>query len=293
MSAQRKSSTRTAGRAAPVAATARPFLVGALLALATPAGASGQSVWNDPLSPPGAWLEMHRPVLAEELVGGDGLTAASSAWFLGGRFRISPALRLVAEVPFAHGEPGSAPIFGSGTSSIGNPYVGLEIARDGALVWYELGARLPLAPEDNFGGVVGLLADPVDRMEAFGNDLVPVSVMVNYAAATPEGFVVRFRGGGVTWFPIGGGDVEQLLGYGGQAGYRNGSFRLLGGISGRALLTEDGGDFAERTLHHAGVTVGFPLGPVEPGFHVGVPLDDDLRDLYDVTWGISLALQGR
>lgn len=198
MSTQRKSSSRAAPRAAPVAATARSVLVGALLALAAPAVAPGQSVWNDPVDPPRAWLEMRRPVLAEELVGGDGLTAASSAWFLGGRFRIAPDVRLVAELPFAHGEPESVPIFGSGTTSVGNPYLGLEIARDGATVWYELGARLPLAPEDNFGGVVGLVADPVDRMEAFGNDLVPVSVMVNYAAATPEGFVVRLRGGGIT-----------------------------------------------------------------------------------------------
>ncbi len=292
MSTRMMSRTRRPKRAVPPSATARTAALAVVLALVGPAAASGQSIWYDPVDPPRAWLEVMRPTLDEQIVGADGLTTTSSAWFVGGRFHLSPGLRLVAEVPFAHGEPESAPLFGGGTTALGNPYVGLEHVGDGGPVWFEVGARLPLAPEDNFGGLVGLVADPVDRMEAFATDVLPITAAVNYQRGAGSGFQLRLRASTAGWIPTGGGDGDLLVGYGGQAGYRGGGLRIVGGISGRAVLTESDVSFGERTVHQAGATVALRMGGVEPGFHVRLPLDDDLRQLHDVTWGLSVAVPG-
>jgi hypothetical protein len=63
--------------------------------------------------------------------------------------------------------------------------------------------------------------------------------------------------------------------------------RLVGGLDGRAFLTEDG-SFSERTAHQllAGASYGF--GRFRPGLHVRTVLDEDWGDAVNVAFGVSL-----
>lgn len=69
---------------------------------------------------------------------------------------------------------------------------------------------------------------------------------------------------------------------------RRQSVEAGGGITGVAILTEDG-SFGERTYHQAGVTLNLLLGEVRPGINGRVPLDDEL-DFIDFTVGLHLTV---
>lgn len=62
------------------------------------------------------------------------------------------------------------------------------------------------------------------------------------------------------------------------------------GLTGRALLTGDGG-FAERTVHQVGGTVGYDFGSVRPMVELRVPLDEGLREVVPYTIGVGVVIR--
>jgi hypothetical protein len=236
------------------------------------------------------WLPRSEPAIAIEglkpFVEGGGLSFFSTAWYLSGRARVSGSLILVGEVPFAFASFDSD--FGPASESdaaIGNIYVGLEIGKQTSPVFFEVGARAPIAPENNLATAIGVLAD-LDRWEAFVPNLFPITGMVNYMNVSDTGLLLRFRGGPVLWIPTeSGGETELLAMLNALVGYQDpmDKFGVKGGLTSRIIVSE-GGSFGDRSSFQAGANGWFGLGRVRPGVLVLIPLEDTG---VDVTVGLN------
>ena len=261
--------------------------VNLMLAL-LPASLAAQSVWIDQHLDQGLALEALKPSFSE---GGD-VTFLTSVLYLSGRLRLSERVRVVAELPVSHF--GADDEFGDeGGTSLGNPYVGVEIAEAGASTFFEVGLRVPLASEEGGGLETGFLAD-YDRVEAFVPDWVSILLVPNYVYDSLSGFSVRLRLGPsllVATDKDEFSDRVELFGlYGAQLWYQAGQVRVGAGFTGRLIVTEEGLNFEERSVHHVGVALIGDLGTVRSGLHLKVPVDEELGDILDYVVGVSLSV---
>jgi hypothetical protein len=249
------------------------------------ASALAQPLWLDRSSDRVMSLEFVKPNFDDP----DAEVAFSTAvWFLSARVAATNAVTVVGEAPFSNFSPDA----GRGSSTIGNIYLGAEFHNRDAGVFAELGVRLPSVDDQElFAILLGGNTELVDRLEAFVDEALPVVVALNYWRSDAPGLVVRTRGGAAMWFPTGRRhDGEFFLLYGGQAGYSSDAFSVLAGITGRWLLTEDTEGIAEATFHHIGLAAGPRLGRVNPAFHMRIPMDEAVSDLFDFVWGVSVSV---
>jgi hypothetical protein len=260
------------------------LLLTGVIVLALCTSAVAQPLWVDRTDSPSVSLEFLRP----NLDGDADLAALSAVWTLSGRTRVNDVWSFVGAVPYSHFDIENA----QASTSIGNIYVGAEAHHPDADIFAEIGLRLPTAQEDEAGALAaGQLTDLVDRMEAFVSDAVPVTLAFNYRRQDEAGFISRVRAGMSLWAPVGDRDDEEaFLVYGGQVGYSPASVRVLAGVTGRWILTEDTDGIAEATFHQLGVTGGPSFGRFHPALHLRMPLDEDLLDVVDFVWGLSVTV---
>lgn len=271
----------------------------ALMAIAIGAAAplAAQSVWVERDRHPGVWMEVLRPELSQDVTDVLDVSFISSATFLSGRYALSPRLNVVGELPFAYGDLNGVEMDGH-RATLGNPYLGIEVLTSGPLS-FEAGIRAPLADEESFGTVIGLLTEFPTRSEAFLIDYVPVTASAIYDVRLDDRVTFRVRGGPSLWLNTGDPvdpeteepislDTELLATYGGQLWYQAPRWSVGGGLMGRGLLTEDG-SFNERTVHQLGLTGNVVLGKVVPGLQFRVPLDDG--DGVDFVTGLNIAVR--
>jgi hypothetical protein len=267
-------------------------------AMSFPISSPAQSIWLDRRHDKTITLEILKP----NFDGEDNTTLATSALFLSFRSPLSKKLHFVAELPFAHsgfeainrGESGSTSVDES-ESTLGNPYFGLEIAGQSSPVFAEIGIRVPFAAEDKLGAVVTGFFTDFDRFEAFLPDLVPITGMLNYYHKEASGLAIRLRGGSSLLInhnkEKNEDATEWFLGYSAQAGYESERVSVLGGVTGRANISEGDLDFGERSIHQLGFNASVGLGNVRPGVHFRLPLDDDLKNSLDFVLGFNLGIQ--
>lgn len=268
----------------------------ATIILLLPFSLTAQSIWVDRSHNKTIALEILKPNLAGDFY--DNTTFPTSAMFFSLRLPISNRLNFVSEFPLAHaGVDYSSDFFefDESETGIGNPYVGLEILNENSTFFTEIGVRAPLTPESNLGTTVGLFADFIDRSEAFWPDVLSVIAAQNYHHRAPSGFTMRLRGGPSFWIYTGDedtdADVELFLLYSAQAGYELHNVSLMGGLSGRMIVTESDLNIGERTLHQFGASASVDLGRVRPGVQFRLPLDEDFGDFLDSVFGVSLAIE--
>jgi hypothetical protein len=263
------------------------LLLTAVLVLATCASAVAQPLWVDRSHSPSVSLEFLKPTFDSDFVGDDDPTFFSAVWVLSGRTRVNDVWTFVGSVPYSNID-----VEGVESNSIGNIYIGTEVHHPDADIFAELGVRLPTAQEDEFGALItGQITDLVDRYEAFVGDALPVTIAFNYRHQAPAGFISRVRAGMSLWAPVGERDDEEaFLVYGGQIGYATANVRVLAGVTGRWILTEDTDGIAEATIHQLGLTAGPRFGRFHPALHFRIPLDEDLLDTVDFVWGLSVTL---
>jgi hypothetical protein len=249
--------------------------------------AAAQSILLPSTPEKGFALEATHPNFREAEV-----TAASTVLYLSGRYPVAPNVRLIADLPFAHGEPEGAlgEVVEGKATVIGNPKVGLEFAVLPALT-LEGSVRLPLttADEASTGDVVAMLSDP-QRLEAFAMDVVPVTAAATYERSVAGGLGLRARAGATQVFLTGDAADEDdvtLLDYGLFGTYGAGAARLGLGVSGRYHANGDEDD-PTRSLHFAGATADFQVAGVRPGVSVQLPLDSDYRDVIGPQVGVYL-----
>jgi len=264
-----------------------------------PVSLRAQSIWLDRSHDRSVGLEIFKPNFKN--INDATITTSNSGWvfFPSLRWPLSTKVHFVGELPFAFA---SAEVKSSrfninqsrSESVVGNPYLGVEIKGRNSPVFTEIGIRLPISSEKKFLATgTGILAD-IDRLEAFFPNTLSITGMLNYHHREVSGFALRFRGGPsllINTDSGSGDDTELFIGYSAQAGYESERFSLLGGLTGRANLTEEDADFSERSVHQLGFNASLGLGKVRPGLHFRLPLDEDLKDSLDFVLGFNLGIQ--
>lgn len=255
-----------------------------LVALLSTNTLTAQEMWLGQTGARTLGLELLRPDLR---YGATGLAAfATLRWPFGAYERV------VAEVGVAHieqpavalGSPGYYVPAASGTS-LGNPYLGVELGGPDAQWVGEVGVRFPVASNSSAALVAGLNSD-LERRDAFVGDAFSVSGYENLRLRFANGFSLRARVG--PGLVLGGrsifGDRGLWLGYAAQVGYDRGRLNLRAGISGRVK---------EAEMSQLVLSAAFPLGGVRPGLSLRVPLDQGFNAVGSVVLGLTLGFEFR
>ena len=249
-----------------------------ILVVASPL--SAQVPWTANVPQRGIALDFLRPKFQ-----GGGTSLTSFAAFLSGRFPLGDKAAVRFELPFARGSTD----FGGSSTTIGNPYVGIETGGATGL-GYELGLRGPLASESEFATQIGAFSD-ITRYEAFLPNSATISGRARYRYAGDNGFTFDAGGGPSLLFPTkGGGSAELILHHHMSAGYRGPQVWTSVGFGGWTFITEDLGGVAQRTINQVGLSAGFSSGQVRPALHIIAPLDDEYNSVVGVVIGFGVSV---
>jgi hypothetical protein len=208
-------------------------------------------------------------------------TTFSLGYFLSGHTTFSKGFKAILELPFAYADYLGA----ASNTTMGNPYLGVLYAK--RAFTFELGARAPLAGEDEYANLVGAVAD-LDRIEAFVPHLIPVQIGATFRSVEVNDFSFGLSATTAGWFTTDETSNELLAGYAADVRYAGSMVRAGARINGRAMLTESG-SFSDRTSHSAGVFADVGSGRVHPGVQFRLPLDKEQRD--DLRWVLGVNLQ--
>ena len=255
---------------------------------------SGQSNWLTKSKKTSVTLELIKP----NFDGDDDLTVATSVLFLSARGPVSENNRIVVELPIAH--VGFVKLNDLVEQTLlGNPYFGFEIGLYDSPTFFELGFRLPLAPDDKEDATsIGVLSD-FERLEAFVPDLLMFTGGVNYQHRNASNIVFRLRSGPSLWVFSSNEDEDNpedeiWLDYSVQVGYESDSFSVLGGLTGSYWVTQGDDDEIDKTVHQLGIAASLVQGKLRPGVHFRLPLnsgDDAILAELDFVFGLSLGVQ--
>ncbi|HXF49638.1 MAG TPA: hypothetical protein VNL73_09490 [Verrucomicrobiae bacterium] len=279
--------------------------LGFLLFLFLTPGAFPQSPWLDQTADRAIFLEIQKPNFTDEYLGGGFLTPplkttfSTATFFLSGRFRLGRLLTLKAELPFTNAGlkdytfidffGDTVSVEGYSENQLGNPQIGVEIAPPGSRFAADFAVRFPIVDDEHLLASEFAFFTDYDRFEAFFPDVMTFTAGANYRYTGPTGLLINLRAGPAFMVVTEGGGDAQLFGdYGAQVGFRSGRVTLLGGFTGRALITEGDLSFNERTIQQLGLSGSYAFGNFIPGLLFRVPMDDDLGDILDFVFGVSV-----
>lgn len=254
-------------------------------ALVAASAAGAQSPVADPGPGTAFWVQLQRPSLESDI--------SSLLLDAGGQLRLGSRSLLVLRVPVAHVAEDLPPGFSA--TLIGNPYIGLRQRTGNAD--FEVGARMPIVNDDGSTAapsLVGILAD-YDQFEAYVPDVLSLYLRLGMASAPASGSgpVTRIRIGPTVFVPRTddpSDETEVMADYSGYLGYRTARVEAGAAITGRFMVTVDGGSLGERTVHQ--LTLGGSLrgGRIRPHAFVRLPLDDDLKEELKSVIGVGLVV---
>ena len=260
----------------------RGALLFLLLGIARPS--HGQTLWTRPYQPNQIALEWVVPTFEDEPV-----ETLTSAAFLTATRSLTDNVELVGELPVAYyaADAGGGTIT---TSAVGNPYLGVGLSSTTTPFLFELGVRLPAAP-DNEASFAGTIAN-AGRGTAFRHDAVTVSALLNWRFAFSRRTSLRIQtGGAFSSYPDSSDATvsDVRLRYGVQL-WRMGNPILLGLTSTGRISFEQGDAFAANTRHSLAGSVMLDSDAVQPGLLVGIALDGDVRDVASFFVGVTLSM---
>lgn len=238
--------------------------------------AKAQTLFSRPYQPNQVAIETIVPD-ADDASGGTGtmfVTATAS---------LTENIELATELPVARNGAGS------GSSAVGNPYLGLGLSSTKVPFLLEVGTRLPTAP-NNAASSIGR-ASSFARTPAFDPNELGLSTLVNRRLRLGRRSSLRLRSG-LSYTsresgPTNDRSRDWIFHYEGQV-WREGD-RLITGLTftGRALLTSPG-----TANHHAGLSLMGNWNRVQPGLLLGTALDplfdrNELAPYVGITLSIS------
>lgn len=248
---------------------------------------AAQTLLTPPTPEKGLWIDAAYSDFKSSEIG-----FPSTVWYLSGRLPLTSRISAVADVPFSYARVEPLDEDAQTSSVVGNPYLGVEFTGSPRLR-LELGARAPLntADEESFADVTAFMGDPL-RLDAFMEDVLPVSAAATWTQPLTPALSLRLQGGATGLFHTGDetADNDATLDYGVAGSYTAGRARLGLGLAGLWLASADDGDFAENSVHSAGASADFLVGGVRPGISVRVPLDEDVREAVNSTVGLYLQI---
>jgi hypothetical protein len=250
-----------------------------------------QDYWPDRAEGTVVRVDVLKPFFKE-----NGYQFLSGAVFFSGGGPIGKIVRVVAEVPLVRaGLTAETPVAES-SLRLGNPYIGLQIHRDGRALSGYFGLRPPVTsdPETSAAELamgVGVISDP-DRLEAFLPNVLTVRGGAELRSVSSGGLLIGAKLGSSLLVPTKGegADPELFADYGVQGGYQGGAVRATIGVTGRLLATESGLGFDERTNHVVTGMVELRSGTVRPSVLIRVPVDQSVREVHRLTIGFGLAI---
>lgn len=250
---------------------------------------NGQSIWMDNLPDKAVSIEFEKPFFKDS----DYVGAASSAWFLSGKFAINKNIALVAELPFAYlNYTNEYPL--DDQSALGNPYLGVKFLNSDKNFEADIGIRLPLSPdiEDESSAALelGLLTEFVERPEAFLADVLPINLRVSYVDWVEEKAYFRVRGGPSLWLGQDGRNTELLMHYSAQIGYQWEKTGLVFGLSGIWWMDKESGA-TESNWHQLGIATNLQFASVQPVISLKMPLDESLNEVFDIIASVGMNIQ--
>lgn len=264
------------------------FVVCVLVLLVSGQIAVAQNYWLRSAEQTSVTLDIFKPSFDVEYY--DFLT---SVVYLSGYIEATDQLAVIIEFPIANADIGTD--FGDfSETQFGNPYFGGEykmsnLDKTQAGV-FRLGVRPPIASDEKWiateVGYVGMF----DRFEAFFPDVTTLSGGGGYRLRADNGYGVDADVNGNVMFPSDG-DTELYIDYNLAVWFFAQQWRGGMGFAGRMLATESDMDFGERTIHQLGAFASYDFGQFRPGAHFRLPIDDDLGDVLNFVWGISLAVE--
>ena len=245
---------------------------------------NAQSLWLIDTTNRAINIELMKPFFE----GGEDISFFSTSQIISGKFRMSDKLFLVSELPFAS--------FASEVSdsefTYGNPYLGFMFYDRGGSYFFEGGLRFPIANEEKSSALfLGYFTD-FDRLEAYVPDLLSISLKNSFIKKNSANYLLKAMAGISFWIPRGENpqDNEVLLDYGIHTGYDGNKVQLLGGITGRLIVTVEDADIGERTLHNFGASARYKFKKAQPGLMLRVPLDEDFGDFINLIMGFNLTI---
>jgi hypothetical protein len=130
----------------------------------------------------------------------------------------------------------------------------------------------------------------VVRQDAFLPKVVSINAAFNLREVTPSKVAYRLRLSPVLTIPTDNAstDPELFAVYSFQIGYHGSQGRFGGGMSGRALFTEDFGNLVTRTLNQLELHADFLSGSIRPGLDLRLPLGS-LSEFVPVALGASIS----
>ena len=255
-----------------------------------PAAVCAQPLWLERETRPVLSLELLKPLYVADAYSGASESFGTSAAFLSARIPAGEKVQVVLDLPYSHFSWGPSPEVNS--SSLGNPYLGLEFGAVEESGWIEFGARLPLASRDEeYALLNGILADN-HRQFAFLPDYLQVQAAGNLRFRHDTGLYVRGRLGPEFLIPSGEigefAEPELAVHYALLFGYSNPALHAGVGLVGLALVSVAGVDASDATQHQ--VQFQMAAGPwrVRPAVYAHVWLDQDVRGFTSGTIGLGL-----
>ncbi len=257
-----------------------------LMLMLLPVSAFAQNYWMSPGEDNSVSLEFHKVKFAGDLE----LGFRNSVVFLSGNFGSSEKFRILVEVPVSIYDPKPSP-FDESETLLGNPFIGFEYRKpsdDGSKSLIgRLGIRPPLASDEKFDATVMGLITTFNRFEAFIPDLFTVSAGGGYHQISENGTKSAFDFDASLMIPTENGDAELFVNYNLALWVPSGDLNFGIGFAGRLIATEGDLDFGERTVHQLGLSGNYNSGSFKPGIHFRIPLDDDIADIVDLTYGVD------
>jgi hypothetical protein len=248
---------------------------------------SAQSVWVDQdESESVVGIELLIPSLSDVY----STDFPTSAVVLYGRFWAGDNVRIDVDLPISHVSVSEGDL---SETDIGNPYVGAGFMNAENGVSFDIGVRLPLAPNfnisnpnDNLGLFTGFLVENYN-VGKYAPETFSITSQVKYRWQNPSGLIVKVGGGPDVIFPPDDADAEFYLNYHSQLLYGTENFRIGAGFTGLLIVTESDRSFGERTIHELGIISGYDFGPMDAGAYLRIPLDDEISSDVDFVLGLN------
>jgi len=209
----------------------------------------------------------------------------------GGWTSVGPNLSLEGSVPVLLGSAETPPFPGESRTTIGNPYLGLRYATGPNTPTILFGVWAPLVSENAV--LTSLLAayGDFDRFEAYMPKTWSARLMVEETKRAAEQLFVAYQVGSTVTVPTrSGGETEAYANYGLAAGGDVALMRVVVGLTGRMILTEQADNIGDRTWHQLTVAATYRGGRIRPTFYLRLPLDGDSQAINTLAIGAGLAI---
>ena len=212
----------------------------------------------------------------------------SGVYILSGNFKVGQNLFILAEIPYASFKREAS--WGDlKTSMVGNPYLGLKFNVGEAGLFGYSGIRLPLAPNDESRAAEGAASIYFDRLEAFMPESKTLTFGGGFNNSLPSGLSYNIQGGiTMLLFDEEYVDDETFLDYKATFNYNLSKIKLACGLTGRYRLKDTDQKVETRNVNMLGAKAGYDLGFLIPGIHFYYPLGDDMQDLYNYFYGVTI-----